>query len=504
VKTANSALVSMLNGTRKAIQFNGSTGNITVAHSNSLAFGVASFTIEGWITHPSGADNRYLVNKGAGSLLNGFRWGVSSSKPYCVIGDAANYVESTIGSTNIPTTPTHMAIKFDRLANVAAGYLNGVNVGTVNIDTITGNVTTSSNLTIGGTAVYSSGMLDDLRIYARALSDAEIAQHAIGQYQDERGLRLWLPFDEDTGTTLYDLSGNSNNGTMGGTPLPTFVDFNAFLGTEREFRVAALVKLSLLDGTILRYTSSDIDILSGGFTFSSAGPPMKLGKITSKLGVEVSTLELSLYPRPTDLINGISFYQAVQLGYIDGAVIQLEQAFLPMWGNATAGTLIQFGGRISQVSGDRGEVRVTAKSYAELLNMAIPRNFYQPGCLHTLFDSGCSITKGSFAVAGNVSAGATTSNFTCTGDASTKPDGYFDRGTVTFNSGALNGISRTIKSQVGAAITLILPLPSVPATNVTFSAFPGCDKKLSTCIAKFNNQPNFRGFPFVPIPETAV
>ena len=32
----------------------------------------------------------------------------------------------------------------------------------------------------------------------------------------------------------------------------------------------------------------------------------------------------------------------------------------------------------------------------------------------------------------------------------------------------------------------------------TFNAIAGCDKTISTCIAKFNNAVNFRGEPYVP------
>ena len=47
-----------------------------------------------------------------------------------------------------------------------------------------------------------------------------------------------------------------------------------------------------------------------------------------------------------------------------------------------------------------------------------------------------------------------------------------------------------------------MPLPNVPAVGDTFSVFPGCDKTKTTCAGKFSNIARFRGFPFVPVPET--
>jgi uncharacterized phage protein (TIGR02218 family) len=32
----------------------------------------------------------------------------------------------------------------------------------------------------------------------------------------------------------------------------------------------------------------------------------------------------------------------------------------------------------------------------------------------------------------------------------------------------------------------------------TMSVYPGCDKNLATCLAKFANVVNFRGFPKIP------
>jgi uncharacterized phage protein (TIGR02218 family) len=55
-----------------------------------------------------------------------------------------------------------------------------------------------------------------------------------------------------------------------------------------------------------------------------------------------------------------------------------------------------------------------------------------------------------------------------------------------------------IKEFSNKQFTLVLPMPNNVAVGDTFNARAGCDKTISTCIAKFNNAVNFRGEPYVP------
>src|SRR5262249_49453010 len=73
-----------------------------------------------------------------------------------------------------------------------------------------------------GGAEYLPGAVDQLRIYARALPAAEVAQ----LYADTRpavslsrqGLVAWFKFDEGAGTTAADSSGSGNAGSLIGGP----------------------------------------------------------------------------------------------------------------------------------------------------------------------------------------------------------------------------------------------------------------------------------------------
>jgi uncharacterized phage protein (TIGR02218 family) len=66
------------------------------------------------------------------------------------------------------------------------------------------------------------------------------------------------------------------------------------------------------------------------------------------------------------------------------------------------------------------------------------------------------------------------------------------------------GTKRSLKAYASGALQLFSPLPVAPAVGDTFSIFPGCDKTMATCQNKYSNVVHFRGFPFIPTPETAV
>ena len=48
-----------------------------------------------------------------------------------------------------------------------------------------------------------------------------------------------------------------------------------------------------------------------------------------------------------------------------------------------------------------------------------------------------------------------------------------------------------------------IALPAAPSAGDTFTCYPGCDRALLTCTNKFGNQVNFRGYPYIPSPESA-
>ena len=72
--------------------------------------------------------------------------------------------------------------------------------------------------TYGSPAMYFNGIIAEVRIYNRALDSLEIQwnYHHPSQPYDTSGLVGWWRFNEFQGDTLFDSSGNGNDGTITG------------------------------------------------------------------------------------------------------------------------------------------------------------------------------------------------------------------------------------------------------------------------------------------------
>jgi len=165
------------------------------------------------------------------------------------------------------------------------------------------------------------------------------------------------------------------------------------------------------------------------------------------------------------------------------------------------GGVMLFKGRLGTIDEiGRTSAKLTVNSDLVLLDIDMPRNLYQPTCLHTLYDAGCTMVKASFGTNGTVGSGSSASTINWSGSSAN-----FQQGSITFTSGANSGVTATILSAVpGVSMQLSYPLQSVPIVGDAFTVYFGCDRTQATCKAKFNNLANFRGFPYVPPPQMAI
>lgn len=270
----------------------------------------------------------------------------------------------------------------------------------------------------------------------------------------------------------------------------------ALLATN-SFVMADLYTITTVAGAVYYFTSAEMDLVSGGHTFSSQGPKFKRGKTRVVIGIEVDTLDIEILANQDTLLGASPLLLSIHNGVLDGAKIKLEKAFMPDWNQPVTGAVYMFGGRVSTIDSlGRTGAKITVKSDLELLNVQMPRNVYLPNCTYTLFDSGCTLNKASFANAGLATGGSTKTVINCN---LVQASGFFDQGTVS-----IGGVVRNIKSYVTGQLTLSYPLPSAPASGAALTAYAGCDKTRATCQAKFTNIVHFRGYPFVPVPETVL
>lgn len=273
----------------------------------------------------------------------------------------------------------------------------------------------------------------------------------------------------------------------------------ALLNSGDPFEMADMFTLTLVSGQVLRMTSYDEDLPLDGNTYTHT--TIQRGLTRTSRGVSVDELEVIISPDSRLTYGGQPLLRAIRNGALDGAILKLQRVFMPTKGDTSLGSVIMFLGRIAPAEWDRATAVLTVKSILELMNIKMPRNVYQKNCLHTLFDAGCTKVKADYLVAGNVATGSTRNQINCNLSAATA---YFDLGTITFLTGLNAGATRAIKSYVPGIVTITLPLPSLPTAGDTFQAAPGCNRiQLGDCTAKFNNVINFRGYPYIPAPETA-
>jgi uncharacterized phage protein (TIGR02218 family) len=274
----------------------------------------------------------------------------------------------------------------------------------------------------------------------------------------------------------------------------------ALLNSGEQFMMADLYTCTLVGGSILRYSGGPSAINANGNAYP-LGPKFERSKTKLVIGTQVDELDVRIYPEPTDLIGATPFLAAAWQGQLDGALLQLERAFMPGWGDTSAGTIILFAGRVSDIDATRTGIDLKCRSHLELLNMQMPRRLWQSGCTHIFGGSMCQFNRQNLAV--SFAAGAASTTAVITGPPSSATP--FNGGTIIGLSGANAGYSRTVANFAsGASVTVKLAFLSPVAAGDQFQLLPGCDKTLATCTNVFNNAIHYGGMPYIPTPETAI
>lgn len=124
------------------------------------------------------------------------------------------------------------------------------------------------------------------------------------------------------------------------------------------------------------------------------------------------------------------------------------------------------------------------------------RRIYQRQCPHLLYGPGCNLNAADFRVTGTV---ATVAGTVLTVPAADVPaDGHFNGGYIEWQIGVGVFERRFIESHVGSSITISVQTVGLVA-GMEVRLYPGCDRSLTTCNAKFSNVLNFGGMPYIPL-----
>ncbi len=284
----------------------------------------------------------------------------------------------------------------------------------------------------------------------------------------------------------------------------------AWLNDNRQALPVDLWTITLASGTVLRYSGGDMPVTVDGTTWP-LGPGIQRGRRQQRIGVSVDTLSLTVTPADDDLVGTVPLLQALAKGVFTGATVALARAFLSLDG-ACQGVVPDFYGRVGTVRVSRSQAVVDVRSHAELLDVMIPGEVYQPGCRNTLFDAQCGLSAASYTVSGTTSAAGDATRRTITSVTSAvvgKPTAWADLGVLTFNTGPNAGISRTVRQHTSASgtatVLVVWPFPFAIGAGQAFTLRAGCNKTADgDCTVKFANRSRFRGEPLVPAPETVT
>ena len=275
----------------------------------------------------------------------------------------------------------------------------------------------------------------------------------------------------------------------------------ALLASSDHFIMADLYTITLVGGSVLRYSAAPTALSANGYIFA-LGPRFERSKTKVVIGTQVDELEVKIYSEPADLIGDLSFLQAAWQGQLDGALLQLERTFMATYGDTSPGTVVLFAGRISDIDCTRTGIDLKCRSHLELLNIQMPRRLWQASCTHTFGDAMCQFDRSAFQA--TFSAGPGSTQVQIATSLTPMPANLYVQGTIAGLTGGNAGASRAIANMGDGWVYLKLAFLSPVIVGDQFQLLPGCDRTLATCNTVFNNASHFGGFPYVPTPETAV
>jgi uncharacterized phage protein (TIGR02218 family) len=246
------------------------------------------------------------------------------------------------------------------------------------------------------------------------------------------------------------------------------------------------------DGVVMGFTDHDSPLSFGGITYE-ASSGFNAAAIESAIGLSVDS----------HAVTGALSSQAitdedVERGFYDGAEVTL---WLVDWRDP-ASRLMLSRGHIGEIRRGKAAFEAEIVSLSERLNQPYGRAFIH-GCDRRLGDEKCGIDL-SLPIYRGMAVVQTVidpQRFVVSGlEAFSR--GWLDGGRLEWTSGANAGVAGHVKTHLapfnGTTVELWLtpPLPVLVGDGFTVTA--GCDKALDTCIGKFSNLLNFRGYPHMP------
>lgn len=312
---------STINNYGKAMNFSGSSQFVTMADSNSLD--VDYITLSAWIKKGVVGSGRYPIVDKWGSdrayaLYSGWV-GSNNNQILFVVSHDGGYINAcqSVFSSAITDTNWHL-VTATYNGSLTSIYIDGIlNASTsCTIGTLghgSGQFRIGKTYDDGGNTGYWNGLMDEVLIFNRSLTDSEISQLYNNGYgfnanssvaPFNNALVSGWHFDEGTGTTAYDLTGK-NNGTLTGATWTTGIvpsssvsgfNFNFSAGTLSSI-LSAVVNLTqgVYNWAYQAFDIGNNSVISENntLTIDTTSPSVVLNSPENTLNTSTSTINFT-------------------------------------------------------------------------------------------------------------------------------------------------------------------------------------------------------------------
>lgn len=261
------------------------------------------------------------------------------------------------------------------------------------------------------------------------------------------------------GTTYEDFENSAHSGQP--------VECYKFMGTFRTYR----------------YTSAEVEQTVNGETYDPA--PVKRGQV--KAGTQADdnlTLDIDL-PFNTDVVKDYAYAESPPRLVVEVYRVHRQSDHATEWALYWKGLATSF-----IVEGFVAKIRIPS-IFARALQGDLPNVYWQAPCNHVLYDSRCKVSRGAHTISTTVTAvGSTAFNVTS--------DGGVDNALKAGEAVILRtGERRLIVGNLAGTISIVYPFVDLRVGD-DVQLVDGCDHSFTTCKAKFANEVNFGGHPYIP------
>lgn len=194
-----------------AIEPDGTADYMEAADNATLSI-TGSLTLSAWINNDDTTGSQNIIGKWDGTN-NSYLLALEGDELRMYIDSASNYQTTT--SANLGSNSfVHVAGVYDANAQTVKLYVNGVEQASTTTGTIPSSIGDDAGEFVVGaddsSANFFDGHIDEARVYNRALPPNQIKS----LYNWAPGPVAYYDFNEGSGSTAYDRSGNGINGTI--------------------------------------------------------------------------------------------------------------------------------------------------------------------------------------------------------------------------------------------------------------------------------------------------